>query len=155
MRMPLPPLRTLASLALFAATAAAASVPTGAHFGPWHVVSIASASGVSGDDAVAMIVQERRGGELQVHWEQGGPVIFSIDIESCGGRDEDFERSARVGQAQWLAMADAGAARLRADFTAWLAEARRICPRRAAALRLSRLEAAARDFTARLRALAR
>lgn len=155
MRMPLHSPRALAFLALLAATAAAASVPTGAYFGPWHVISITSASGVSGDDAVAMIVQQRRGGELQVGWEQGGSVIVSIDIDRCGDPDEDFERSDRIGQTRWLAMADGGAARLRADFAGWLAEARRLCPRRAAAFRLDRLAPAARDFTARLRALAR
>ncbi|MEA3017834.1 MAG: hypothetical protein QOI38_2556 [Sphingomonadales bacterium] len=149
----LSPWRALACLALLAAAAAAASVPTGAYFGPWHVISISSASGDSRDDAVAMIVQERRGDALQVGWEQGGSVIVSIDIDRCGDPDEDFERSDRIGEAQWLAMADGGAARLRADFSGWLAEARRLCPRRAAAFRLAALAAAARDFTARLRAL--
>jgi hypothetical protein len=153
MSFPLP--HALAGLALLAATAAVASVPTGAYFGPWHVISISSASGVSGDDAVAMMVQERHGDELQVGWEQGGSVIFSIDIDRCGDPDEDFERSGRVAQSEWLAMADGGAARLRAGFAGWLAEARRLCPRRAAAFRLTALPAAARDFTARIRALAR
>jgi hypothetical protein len=151
--MPLLAPRALAGLAFLAATAAVASVPTGAHFGPWHVISISSASGVAGDDAVAMIVQERRGSELEVDWEQGGSVIVSIDIESCGAGDEDFERSDAIALDQWLAMPDAGAARLRSDFTAWLAEARRLCPRRTAPFRLDRLAPAARDFTARVRAL--
>ena len=143
----------LPALAILAGTAAAASMPTGARFGPWQVVSISSASGVSGDDAFATLVQETRRGTMQADWEQGGAVIVSIDLRRCGRGGEDFERGYSIPQSQWLALPDGGAARLQADFSAWLREAGRACRQRAAALRLDRLAPAARDFTARVRAL--
>lgn len=147
------PLRLLAAFALLAAAAATASVPTGARFGPWQVVSIASASGVSRGDASAMLVQETRAGTLQADWDQGGAVSVSIDIRGCGPDGEDFERGYSLDLDQWLALADGGGGRLRADFSAWLAEARRVCRRRVSGFRLDRIAPAARDFTARLRAL--
>jgi len=100
-----------------------------------------------------MMVQERRGSGLKAEWEQNGPIIVSIDIDRCGRGRADFERSDLVEQEAWLAMADGGAARLRTHFAAWLAEARRHCPGRAAAFRLDSLAQAARDLTARIRAL--
>jgi|GEM_PF-2746786 len=153
MSRPCNPLRLLPALALLAATAAVASMPTGARFGRWHVVSISSLSGVAGDDASAVLVQETRGGTLQAEWDQGGPVMVSIDIEDCTGEDEDFSSGYRVPEAEWLALADGGAARLRTGFEAWLAEARRSCPRRVSHFRLDGLAGASRDFTARIRAL--
>ena len=153
MPLPLSPLRLLPALALLGATAAVASIPTGARFGPWHVVSISSLSGVSGDDASAILVQEKRGDTLQADWDQSGPVTVSIDIEDCTGEDEDFSRGYQVAEADWLAQADGGAARLQADFVAWLAEARRSCPRSASRFRLDGLARAAGDFTSRVRAL--
>ena len=150
----MPALRFLPGLAFLAATAAAASMPTGARFGRWHVVSISSVSGVSVGDAFAILAQETGAGRLEAEWEQGGPVIVSIDIADCGGEDEDFERSSSVAPAQWLAL-PCGGARLQADFAAWLAEAQRTCRRKASSFRLDDLDRAAGAFTARVRALAR
>jgi hypothetical protein len=147
------PFRSLPAFVLLAATAAAASTPTGGRFGPWQVVSIASVSGVSGGDAFAVLVQEKSGGELSAEWEQGGPVVVSIDIARCGGRGEDFERGYSIAQAEWLALPDGGAPRLQADFAAWLAEAGRSCRRRVSPFRLHHLATAARDFSARVQAL--
>ena len=141
--------------ALSAAVSATASIPTGARFGAWHVVSITSVSGTGHDDATAMLIQDNEAGKIRVDWEQGRRVVISMRIDDCHGEDEDFSEGYSVEPAQWLRQRDGGAARLQADFSTWLDQARLGC-RSDVRLDLSRLEhlpAAAADFSSRLGAL--
>lgn len=140
---------------LGAAVAAGASIPTGEWHGAWHVVSITSLSGIAGDDAAAVMAQETEAGRIKIDWEQGRAVVISIDVEHCRGEDEDFTQVYAVDPARWVRQRDGGARRLRADFSAWLDQARLACRSgvRLDLFRLTGLRAAAADFTARVREL--
>ena len=90
---------------------------------------------------------------MQARWVQGGPVFVSINIEKCHGED-DFEASYSVEPRRWLQMSRrAMQMRLRADVTTWLAQAKLACGATPAiaAFQIDSLDAAATDFTDRLR----
>lgn len=148
--------RFLLAAALLSAPATA-SQPVGQDFGPWHVVSIPSLSGTSGDDAMAALRQEADGAELAVRWVQGERVKISLRIKHCTGEGDDFERSDSVDPGEALRQpVPEVAIRLRADFTDWLKEARLSCRSGAngSALQLDKLDPAVAGFLARLRYLA-
>lgn len=149
-------MRTVLCLTLFVTSAAAsASQPTGRKFGPWHVVSISSLSGTEGNDASVILTQGEEPNTLQASWAQGGPVVVSINIEKCSGED-DFKASYSVEAKRWLQLSrHAIQMRLRADVNAWLGQAKLACGSTPAinAFKIDSLEAAASDFTDRLRYL--
>lgn len=90
---------------------------------------------------------------MQARWLQGGPVLVSINIENCDGED-DFEASYSVEPRRWLQMSRrAMQMRLRADVITWLAQAKLACGANPAieAFQIDSLDAAATDFTDRLR----
>ncbi|MEO7687671.1 MAG: hypothetical protein ABIS51_00190 [Sphingomonas sp.] len=136
---------------------ATASQPVGRDFGPWHVTSIASLSGASGDDAMAVLQQGTGAAEFTVRWAQGGRVEISLRINDCNGEDADFERSDSTDPGELSRQpAHEFARRLRADFADWLKEARLACRPAAngSMLRLEKLAPAVTWFLARLRYLA-
>jgi hypothetical protein len=149
-------------LVVLPATSSSASIPTGQHFGPWHVISITSLSGDGGDgdgDASAMIVQEHNcraeGGhcdELGINWIQGANVSVSIRINDCLGEDEDFEQSYSIPVARWTEAGRVMEKRVESDFRAWLGQAALACDSadRAKAFDLKQLRPAVRNFTQRL-----
>jgi hypothetical protein len=145
----------LAGALLAAAAGAAASIPSGLRIGPWHVVSISSLSGVSGDDAAVVLAQDNAAGRLEANWEEGGSVHVSIRIKDCRNEDDDFDQGYSVPVERWLLLRGGGGRRLEADFAAWLAQARLECAEvnRLDAFRLDRIRAAAAEFSARLRIL--
>jgi hypothetical protein len=154
MRLPI-----AAALALLFAGAAQASTPTSARFGPWFVTSITSLSGVRGDDAQNILVQDNDDGRIGVDWLQGGDVVVSIRIQNCypGADEEDYVRSYTMSPRRWAhTPAAALAGRLDSSFSGWLAEARRVChePGRLDAFRLDSLPEALANYTDRLRYLA-
>ena len=136
---------------------ATASQPIGRDFGPWHVTSITSLSGASGDDASAVLQQGTDAAKFAVRWAQDGRVEISLRINDCNGEDADFERSDSTDPGELLQQpAHAFARRLRGDFTGWLKEARLACRPAAngSTLRLEKLDPAVTWFLARLRYLA-
>jgi hypothetical protein len=144
------------ALTLLFAGMARASTPTGGQYGPWHVTSISSLSGVGGDDAMALIVQENEAGRIEMVWLQDSDVVISFRVEACGA-DGDFLRTYNMSPARWAhRAAPALARRLESEFVAWRAEARRTCrdAARLDAFRFDALAAALADFTERLRYLA-
>lgn len=147
-------MRTVLCLTLLVTSAtASASQPAGKKFGPWHVVSISSLSGTEGNDASVILIQGEEPNTLQVSWTQGGPVVVSINIEKCSGED-DFEASYSVEARHWLQLSRyAIHMRLRADVSAWLGQAKLACGSTPAfkAFKIDSLDAAASDFTDRLR----
>jgi hypothetical protein len=147
-------MRTLLCLSLLVMGAgASASQPTGERFGSWHVVSISSLSGTGGDDASVILTQGEDPNVFQVLWTQGGPIVVSINIEKCVGED-DFEASYSVEPSRWLQSSRrAVQMRLRTDLTAWLGQAKLACGSTTAIedFKIDSLDAAASDFTDRLR----
>ncbi|MEP7006031.1 MAG: hypothetical protein ABI810_08620 [Sphingomonas bacterium] len=136
---------------------ATASQPIGRDFGPWHVSTITSLSGASGDDASAVLQQGTDAAKFAVRWVQGGRVEISLRINDCNGEDADFERSDSTDPGELLRQpAHEFARRLRADFTDWLKEARLTCRPVAngSTLRLEKLNPAVTCFLGRLRYLA-
>jgi hypothetical protein len=90
---------------------------------------------------------------VQARWVQGRPIFVAINISDCHGKD-DFEASYSVEPRRWLQMTRrAMQRRLRADVTTWLAQAKLACGANPAieAFRIDNLDAAATDFTDRLR----
>jgi hypothetical protein len=147
-------MRAALSLTFIATGAAAsASQPIGKAFGPWHVVSISSLSGGEGNDASVILTQGEEPNKLQARWTQGGPVVVSINIEKCSG-DDAFEAFYSVDPMRWLQMSRRTMRmRLRADVVTWLAQAKLACHATSAvdAFKIDSLDAAATDFSDRLR----
>lgn len=141
---------------LFLAGVAQASTPTGGDHGAWHVVSITSLSGVGGDDASAVLVQEYPAGRIALDWRQGGEVMVSIRIESCTDEDNDLGHHYSMSPADLVHMPlPRLISQLESDFSTWLAEARRTCqhPERLRRFRLERLADALADYVDRVRYL--
>jgi hypothetical protein len=132
-------------------------MPTGERHGAWHVVSITSVSGDGASaDAAAMLTQENEAGELSADWDEGGPVLISVRIQSCYSDDKDFHRSYSFPTARWNALSAGEVAdRLESDFRTWLKQARLGCRegKRTARFKMAGLRSAARDFSERLRYL--
>jgi hypothetical protein len=131
-----------------------ASTPQGKEIGPWRVIWITSMSGVDGDDASAMIVQEVNkpsigdGDLIEANWFQNS-VTLNLRIQNCRGEDEDFDRSLRMATEGWLKQSDDVAATvLGGVIRGWLNEARAECSARSVRriFRLDRLQEASRLF---------
>jgi hypothetical protein len=150
-------MRTLVFFALlFASSPAAASQPTGADYGRWHVVSVPSLSGGSGDDAFVQLDQGDERNRIEVEWLEGGPVRMSISIKDCQAK-KGFAASSSVPVQQWLKMSNREVLRrLRTDISAWLSQAELTCGSNAVvkSFRFKDLRAAAFDFSNRLRLFA-
>ncbi|MEP7350816.1 MAG: hypothetical protein ABI668_12825 [Sphingorhabdus sp.] len=136
-----------------------ASMPTGQHFGSWHVVSINSLSGAGDDDASALIVQEQNCGsdgaacdELRVNWLQGYNVSVSIDLNDCRGEDDDFQQSYSIPVGRWKNAGRTIEQQIENDFKTWLGQAALACDSasQARAFDLKKLRPAIRNFTERL-----
>lgn len=147
-------MRTLLCLTILVMSAiVSASQPTGKKFGAWDVVSIASVSGTEGNDASVILMQGNEPNTLQARWMQGGPVVISINIEECTG-ENDFQASYSVDAKRWLQLSRrAVQLRLHTDVSAWLGQAKLACGSTPVidAFRIDSLDAAASDFTDRLR----
>jgi hypothetical protein len=106
-------------------------------------------SGTEGDDA-SVIFAQGDDPTLEVRWIQGGSVVVSMNIDKCVG-EEDFEASYSVPTEKWLQMSDREVrTRLHADTQVWLDQARLACTL-PPAFKLDALDAAAKEFTERLR----
>lgn len=142
--------------AMFAGSAQA-STPTGARHGAWHVVSITSLSGVRGDDASAILVQENEAGRIELDWQQGSNIVLSFRIQNCTG-DDDLSHSDAITLAELAHMPlPALTRRAAGHLSDWFAEARRTCrnPGRLDSFQLQLFAEAFADFVARVRSLAR
>lgn len=128
---------------LFASTAATASIPSGKSYGVWHVISISSIDGVSGDDPAVILTQGDDSNVLEVRWSNGISINASIYIEKCRGEDS-FEASEIMESPEDVET------RLRAKFRLWVDQAKRDCGSRPP-FKMKGLDAAVSDFTDRLR----
>lgn len=144
------------TLPLLISGIAHASTPTGARHGAWHVVSITSISGVSADDASAILVQENDAGRIELDWQEGGDVVFSFHIPNCTGDDDELaHHDSLTAAALARTPLPALTRRLESNVSTWLDEARRTCrnPGRLDLFQLQLFAEAVADFTGRVRAL--
>ena len=139
---------------LSVSTVATASIPTGKNHGPWLVTSISSVDGVHGGDASVILAQGDEHNDLEVRWNEGSASVnVSMYIDECVG-EESFDASYSVATDEWLQMSDKEVrTRLRANILIWLDQVRRTCAS-TPAFKLRALDAAAKDFTDRLRGFA-
>ena len=139
---------------LSVSTVATASIPTGKNHGPWLVTSISSVDGVHGGDASVILAQGDEHNDLEVRWNEGSASVnVSMYIDECVG-EESFDASYSVATDEWLQMSDKEVrTRLRANILIWLDQIRRTCAS-TPAFKLRALDAAAKDFTDRLRGFA-
>lgn len=145
-------MRSLSCLFLLSvSTVATASIPTGKTYGPWLVTSISSVDGANGGDASVILVQGDERNDLEVRWTEGSASVnVSMYIDKCMG-EESFEASYSLATGEWLQMTDKEVqTRLRANILIWLDRASRTCAS-PPAFKLNALDAAAKDFTGRLR----
>lgn len=150
-------------VALVLPTASVASTPYGERHGAWHVVS--GSDEEDGGSSLITINQKVGDDEIAVLWMRGDLigatgnwVNVKIRINDCLGDDEDLAQHYTVNVQRWLRQSDEqSGARLRQDFSTWLAQARLACTNSDTPARfdLDHIEAAARDFDARLAELAR
>jgi len=148
-------MRLLSCLFLLSVSSlAAASMPVSKNYGPWLVTSISSVDGANGGDASVILAQGDEHNDLEVRWNEGSASVnVSMYIDKCIG-EESFEASYSMETDKWLQMSDEEVqTRLRANILAWLDRANRTCAS-PPAFKLNALEAAATDFTTRLRGFA-
>lgn len=151
----------LCFLALVLPGSAVASTPNGEQFHRWQVSSISSLSGVSGDDASA-VLQQNRGctpegydcSELTVRWVKGSYVTVSITVANCNG-DKEFGASYKMPVDRWLNQRRKSERLVEASFRTWLDQARAQCrgPNRLGDFDLKSLRPALRNLTLRIAGL--
>ena len=98
----------IAVLMAGSAGSVSASIPTGQNFGPWHVWSISSVSGVDNDPA-AGVSQSINGNEsvgsdaIEFRWDHFGAISVNLDIRSCDG-ENSFHRDHEWAGNGWFAL---------------------------------------------------